>query len=291
MLRLGSLGRDLGEIVDADLGRVKRARGESDLMHSELAARDLAARLRQPDPSFRGRGRVGAAEASRGAVAVHRGKMGRTPATRWTRPNRRPSKIWSASRRTTPARSEMEQALAGAISDEELKEMRDDARHHAETIRDAVRELPTVGLGSDSWTSKGAAARELPSRWLARSKRCARRGGAERTKLARLARRGQEDPAERRLAGGPNGEEQARLEEVRRKLDAEEKWPRRRCSRRATRSRAGAKAAGRGGEEEGKLADRARDLGQRAGDKGSAPRAGGGIHRGGRASRAASGTR
>src|SRR6185312_1706013 len=64
LVRLGALGRDLGEIVAADLPRVDRARKGDDLLHAELAARDLAARLRQPDPSFgsrggHGRGRAG----------------------------------------------------------------------------------------------------------------------------------------------------------------------------------------------------------------------------------------
>jgi hypothetical protein len=54
MKRLGSLGRDLGEIVAMDLLRVDRARG--DLFHAALAAQDLAARLRQPDPSFGSQG-------------------------------------------------------------------------------------------------------------------------------------------------------------------------------------------------------------------------------------------
>src|SRR5262249_13843843 len=61
MTRLGSLGRDLGEIVEADLLRVKRARDGNDLVHAELAARDLAARLREPDPSFGARGSAGRA--------------------------------------------------------------------------------------------------------------------------------------------------------------------------------------------------------------------------------------
>src|SRR6185369_9964805 len=55
-LRLGELGLDLGEIVANDLRRVDRARAASDLPHAELAARDLAARLRRPDPSFSGGG-------------------------------------------------------------------------------------------------------------------------------------------------------------------------------------------------------------------------------------------
>src|SRR6202034_3626574 len=59
--RLGALGRDLGEIVDADLLRVRRARDASDFAHAELAARDLATRLRQPDPSFGSSGSGGRA--------------------------------------------------------------------------------------------------------------------------------------------------------------------------------------------------------------------------------------
>src|SRR5262249_20452486 len=54
--RLGSLGRDLGEIVANDLKRARRARGAEDFFHTELALRDLAARLRHPSPSFSGGG-------------------------------------------------------------------------------------------------------------------------------------------------------------------------------------------------------------------------------------------
>ncbi len=56
MQRLGALGRDLGEIVETDLRRVDRAQAASDFPHAVLAAQDLAARLRQPDPSFGARG-------------------------------------------------------------------------------------------------------------------------------------------------------------------------------------------------------------------------------------------
>src|SRR6185436_11166364 len=59
MVRMGALGRDLGEIVDMDLLRVARARTGDDFFHAELAARDLAARLREPDPSFSSSGRAG----------------------------------------------------------------------------------------------------------------------------------------------------------------------------------------------------------------------------------------
>ena len=52
LLVLGMLGKDLGSIAHADLGRVERSRKADDLTHAELAARHLAARLRRPNPSF-----------------------------------------------------------------------------------------------------------------------------------------------------------------------------------------------------------------------------------------------
>jgi|GEM_PF-353058 len=52
--QFGALGRDLGVAVRGDLARIDRARAQSDFYHAALAARDLAERLRQPDPSSGG---------------------------------------------------------------------------------------------------------------------------------------------------------------------------------------------------------------------------------------------
>jgi hypothetical protein len=74
LFQLGSLGRDLGEIVEAALFRVDRALGKSDFFHAELAARDLAARLRVPDPSFGAKGGGGhGAESGSGQNAMSEG--------------------------------------------------------------------------------------------------------------------------------------------------------------------------------------------------------------------------
>jgi hypothetical protein len=59
MMDLGALGRQLSEVVEADLSRVARARSSEDLLHAKLAAEDLAARLHQPDPSFEAQGGSG----------------------------------------------------------------------------------------------------------------------------------------------------------------------------------------------------------------------------------------
>jgi hypothetical protein len=59
LIVLGPLGRDLGSVAQADIGRIRRARAADDMLHTELAARHLAARLRRPNPSFGGAGRGG----------------------------------------------------------------------------------------------------------------------------------------------------------------------------------------------------------------------------------------
>ncbi|HVJ90821.1 MAG TPA: hypothetical protein VM580_13540, partial [Labilithrix sp.] len=43
---------------------------------------------------------------------------------------------------------------------DDIVALSEEAKKHAQKVRDAVRPLPNVGGGSDSWTSKGAAARE-----------------------------------------------------------------------------------------------------------------------------------
>jgi hypothetical protein len=274
MLRMGSLGRDLGEIVDADLARVKRARGEPDLVHAELAARDLAARLREPDPSFGARGRSGRGGGESGGGRGTPGEDGQDSGDEVDQAQQEAEQdLERLAQDHASEVSKMEQALAGATSEEEMKEMRDEARRHAEAVREAVRELPTVGLGSDSWTSKGASARELAEQ-MAHSLEEGRPDEAVQSGRSSL---GSLDEAKKILQKGawledPGGEEQARIEEVHRKLDAEEKWAEEALKQ--MRKRAAERARTQleeGGEEEGKLADRAHELGQRAGDKGSLP--------------------
>jgi hypothetical protein len=274
MLRLGSLGRDLGEIVDADLARVKRGRGEQDLVHAELAARDLAARLREPDPSFGARGRVGRGGGESGGGHGTPGEDGQDSGDEVDQAQQEAEQdLERLAQDHAGEIGKMEQALAGATSEEELKQLKEESKRHAEAIREAVKELPTVGMGSDSWTSKGAAARELAEQ-MAHSLEQARPDEAVQSGRSSL---GSLDEAKKILQKSawledPSGEEGKRVEETRRKLDAEEKWAedalKQMRQRAAERAR---KQLEEGGDEEGKLAERAHELGQRAGDKGSLP--------------------
>jgi hypothetical protein len=274
MLRLGSLGQDIGEIVDTDLLRVQRARGEEDFVHAELAARDLAARLREPDPSFGARGRTGRGGGESGGGRGTPGEEGGDSGDEVDEAQQEAAQ--DLERLTEDHAGEIaktEQALSGATSDDEMKELREEAKRHAEAVREAVKDLPTVGMGSDSWTSKGAAARELAEQ-MAHSLEDARPDEAVQSGRSSL---GSLDEAKKMLQRGawfedPNGQTSKRVDEATRKLAAEEKWAeealRQLRQRAAERAR---KPLEQGGGEEEQLAERARELARRTGEKGSLP--------------------
>lgn len=270
--RLGVLGHDIGEIIETDLSRVQRATRDRDLPHAELAARDLAARLHQPDPSFssQGRGRPAGDEAGGSAggsddetqspddveqaygeaqdlerlVQEHAGQLGET-----------------------------EKALSVAATAEEQKEALQEAAQHARAIREAVSKLPRVSGGSQSWTSKGSAARDLAEQ-MARALEEARPEDAlqsGRTVTGAL------DEAKRMLERGgwladPTGSQLGTVADARRKIEAEARWAEEQT--RETHRRAGERARSeleQGGMEEEKLAERAKDLAERGRASSSLP--------------------
>ncbi len=274
LLRLGALGRDLGEIVDADLLRVRRGRDENDLGHAELAARDLAARLRQADPSFGSRGgRPGRAGGESGSAPGAAGDDA-TPPDEVERAFEESARdLEQLAQDHAGEMSKIERLVRDATSQEEAEELRDEAKRHAEAIREAARGLPSVGTGSDSWTSKGAAARELAEQ-MARALEGSQAGDAVQSGRSAV---GSLDEAKKILERGgwfedPSGRDLQRIDDARRKLATEERWAeqaveqlRKRASDRAR------KALQEGGEEEGKLADRARDVARQGKDRGSLP--------------------
>ena len=274
MKGLGTLGQDLGEIVDADLLRVKRARQAPDMPHAEWAARDLASRLHEPDPSFGARG---------GAMGRALGESGGAQGT----PGDEGPPSEEVDRAFQEAAGEVEQlaqdhagvldkvdrSLAEATGDEELDQLREEGKRHAEAVRQAARSLPNVGNGSDSWTSKGAAARELAERMAGSLEQAQPRDALQSGRSAVSAL----DEARKMLERGgwfddPGGEGQRRVDAARRVLDAETKWAekeleqlRKRASDRAR------KQLEQSGDEENKLAERARDVAERARERGSLP--------------------
>jgi hypothetical protein len=276
MKRLGELGRDIGEIVDADLARVKRARDGTDWMHAELAARDLAARLREPDPSFGARGSSarGGGESGGGRGAPGEGDEGGSSPDEVSRAfNEARGDLEQLAQEHAGEIGKTEKDLAGATSDDDLDALKEEAKRHAEAVREAAKQLPNVGQGSDSWTSKGAAARELAEQ-MARSLEQMQPDQASQSGKSAV---GSLDEAKRMLQKGawledPGGEDQKKVDDARRKLDAEQKWAEQ--AMKEMRQKAAARAhkqLQQDGEEEGKLADRAKELGQRGRDKAGLP--------------------
>lgn len=274
MRRLGATGRDLGEIVGADLMRVKRGRDARDLFHAELAARDLAARLRQPDPSFDARGGPGLGGDESGGAQGMPGDDSDALDDVEQAFNAAAQGLERLAQDHAGQIAKVEQALAGAADGDDMKAYRDDDKRHARTIREAARDLPAVGTGSDSWTSKGAAARDLAEQ-MARALEDGRHDEAAESGRSALRLL---DEANRMLQQhswffeDPSGQHQREVEDARRRLESEARWIdqqkaelRKRASERA---RAGLEE---GGEEEDRLAERARMLAEKGRNQNSLP--------------------
>jgi hypothetical protein len=275
MLRLGVLGRDIGEIVDADLARVARARSANDLVHAELAARDLATRLRTPDPSFGQRGGTRRAGGESGGAhgTPSEGDEGASPDEVEEAFNEAAQDLDRLAQDHAGEIGKMEEAMAGATSDDERKEMRDEAKAHADKIREAARELPPVGMGSDSWTSKGSAARDLAQQ-MAQSLEDGKPESAVQSGRSAL---GALDEAKRMFQKGgwlddPTGENQRKVDDARRKLEGETRWAEDQLGEQRKRAAQRAKdKLEQGGQEEEKIADRAGELGKKARSAGALP--------------------
>ncbi len=274
MKRLGSLGRDLGEIVEMDLRRIDRARKGTDLPHTALAAQDLAARLRQPDPSFGARGgrpshAGGESGGGRGASGSDDGEENDVQQAF----NEAAQDLERLAAEHAGNIGRVEQSLAGGSSEEDQKQMSEEAKRHADKIREAAKGLPSVGGGSDSWTSKGAAAREHAEQ-MARS---LEQGNASDAVQSGRSAMGALDEARRAAARerfSRFGDTQAErtVEDARRNLDQELKWAEDKLEelRKKAAQRAGPELREHG-ETEGKLSEKARDLAKKGRDQEALP--------------------
>jgi hypothetical protein len=169
--------------------------------------------------------------------------------------------------------SKVEGALSSPPGDQEMKDLRERAASHAQAIREAARPLPRVGDGSQSWTSKGAAARDLAEQMAAALEQ-GRPGDALQS--GRSATSSLDEARAMLERGGwasdPSGQRLALVEQARRKLESESRFAEQEV--RDLRQRAGERARGelqQGGGEEEKLADRARDIAQKGRESGSLP--------------------
>ncbi len=268
MMRLGALGRDIGEIVEMDLLRVARARKNEDLPHAMLAAQDLAARLRQPDPSFGSRGgrpsHAGGESGGGRGSAGQEGEGGEASDVDQAF-NEAAGELEKLAQEHAGHMGKTEQSIANGSTKEDLEQLREEAKKHAQKVRDAVKPLPSVGGGSDSWTSKGAAAKEhaeqmakaLESGNAADAVQSGRNAVAALEEAKRAAQR-------ERFGRFADREAEKNVDEAKRGVEAELKWAEDKLDelRKRAAQRAGPELREHGAVE-GKLADRARDLGKK----------------------------
>jgi hypothetical protein len=270
MRQLGALGRDIGEIVEVYLARVSRARAANDLTHATLAAVDLATRLRQPDPSFGAKGgrpshAGGESGGGRGAQGEDGDGEGSDVEQAFNEAARDIDKLAAEHAGNM---GKVEQALAAGSTKEDLEQLADEAKKHAQKVREATKNMPTVGGGSDSWTSKGAAAREHAEQ-MARSLESGNAADAVQSghnALNALDEAKRAAQRERFTRGDANAEKQ--VEDARRQLEGEVKWADEKLAelRKKAAQRAAPELKG-DGEEEGRLSERARDLAHKGRDQ------------------------
>ncbi|WP_437967546.1 DUF4175 family protein [Sorangium sp. So ce260] len=256
--KLGDLGLDLGEIVANDLRRVARARGAGDWMHAELAARDLAARLRRPEPSFGGGGRGGVESgAPRGPEPGEASSADESVA-------QSERDLEELARDHAAEMNAVAEELERASRPEDVAALREEAKKHAEAIREAVRDLPQPGGAPDSAESAAAAGREQAEAMAGaleqgRPEEAVESGRGAMRSLGEARRLGAQ-------GGGFFPEERAGREaaEAQQALAEELAWAEEalRRLRQATAERA-REGLGRSSQREGSLADRARDLRKR----------------------------
>jgi hypothetical protein len=152
LAKLGELGADLGEVVGIALRRVARTRASFDWWHTELVARDLAERLRRPEPSFSGGGAAetggppsaqpgDASEAAKGQAAAQQA-------------------LEELIKEHGTELEDVARSLDQAMKKEDLEALEREAKSHADAIREAVKSLPKQTGETDSAQSAASSARE-----------------------------------------------------------------------------------------------------------------------------------
>jgi hypothetical protein len=266
LLRLGELGTDLGEIVANDLRRVARARDANDHPHAALAARDLAARLRHPEPSFGGGGGHGAGGESGG----RKGPSDEGASEASEEQQQAARDLEDLVSEHAGAMNEVAKALDDAAQSEDMQALRDEAKKHADAIREAIKNLPPSAGDPGSAESAASEGRERAEAMAGALERGQPSDAVESGKGAMRALGEAKRIGEQ--AGGFFPEERAGREadQAQQTIQRELAWAEQALKELRKRASAHAKdALDRASETEGKLAERTREL-ARKGEAGDA---------------------
>lgn len=139
---LSDLGADLGDIVRGGRSRIARERDLASYRNAELAAQDLAARLRQPVPSIGGGGKPGVESGSGEGSGVDQGEASEAAEAA----EKGAKELEELIKRHQEEIDRVEQALKDATTPEEKEALKKLAKEQADAIREAVKDLPDAGL-------------------------------------------------------------------------------------------------------------------------------------------------
>lgn len=261
LLRLGDLGLDLGEIVQNDLRRIARARAASEMHHAELASRDLAARLREPDPSFSGGGGKGGTESGGPPSPGESGEEASGAAEEAAQAAR---DLEDLTRDHAAQMDEVEDALQKAASPEEIAALKDEVKRHAEAIREAVKKLPQQGGDPGSAEGSAAAGRAAAESMAGSLERTELRDAVENGKKASQALKDAKQVGDQPNQFSQEQQAGREADHAREALERELSWAEDALEKLRKASSANAKAdLEKASKAEQRLAERARDLGKK----------------------------
>jgi hypothetical protein len=252
--KLGILGRDVGGVARADIGRVRRARGADRLSQAEAAARHLAARLRRPDPSFAASSRSGGVESGVGSE---------TPEGEPSQADDRFDQLASELEQLVADHGNeiqaVEQALAEAEERDLLESLREEARRRADAIRRAVEGLPQVGAHPGTARSAAALGREHAGAMAQNLERLAL-GDAVQSGKDALSSLSEAERKAKNSRGLGDWLDESATDEAKRRLEQELQW----AEQQLERLQRAAEAKARGNLE--KSAERESGFARRAGN-------------------------
>lgn len=157
---LGELGLDLGGVLGAGLSRIARVRSGEDMLHTELAALHLAARLRRPTPSFSSSSSSGG-----GGGGVESGQGSSGPPDRGaSHADQQFDHLAEQLEELVQGHEgnlrEVERMLQEALQQTASQGVGEEARERAEQLRRAVAGLPEPGQAPSTGAAAAALARE-----------------------------------------------------------------------------------------------------------------------------------
>ncbi len=268
---LGTLGRDLGEIVNAYGKRVERAELGDDYFHAALAAADLAARLAEPDPSFQSQGAGGGGGFGGGEAGASSGsQMGQQGEASEVEKafQEAAAELGNLVEQHAEKLAQTERDADGKADPTDLDEFQKEMKEHAQAIRKAAQGLPSVGGGSGSWTGKAAEAREQAEQMA----RALESGNVADAVSSGRAAKDAVAEAKQRSRSEADPSAPPKLDEAARSLEPEIAFAEKvlKALKKKAQSR-GAAELGQRADDEADLAERMRGLGDKAGEKESLP--------------------